>query len=533
MSLSSTAAHEALIGSVIADRYRVMRVIGKGGMGAVYEAEHIEIGRRVAIKKLMPRDGDQREALARFRREAEVVAGFQHPHIVAALDWVVMGDGSPCIVMEHLVGEDLESRIQRKRGLDWPELARIADEVLSALAVAHRAGIVHRDLKPQNIFLAIDDEGRESVKLLDFGVSKIRGSSALVTSETQVIGTPAYMAPEQAEGRPDDVSAQTDLWAMGVLLFEMATGVLPFRADTVPTLLYQICHREPDDLRSYRTDVPDDFVRAVERCLSVDASERPDSAVALRDQLRDALEVAAPASFRAAVPPRLVVTPTRGRKQPATGTMTTLSASACSLTLPTPHTMTRTRSRSVTAGLILSLLVGAGGVTAALMSADASSPAHARSARPDTAATAPKPAPAPPPPGSSAEGRAASAEASPVAPPDPPEALRRVLIASEPAGANVFDRDNRYLGITPLSVELATGEELEVTVRKRGYLSRRATLAPDGDDAVSLDLTRTRKRKRIRTTRPAAARPVAHGDTRDELREVPRKKLRGPYAQDL
>ncbi len=170
-------------------------------MGAVYEAEHIQIGRRVAIKRLAPDLSDQGEALARFRREAEVVAGFQHPNIVGVLDWETLDDGSPCIVMDYLKGEDLASRIRSRGQLAWPELARICDEILSALAVAHRAGIVHRDLKPQNIFLAIDDEGRESAKLLDFGVSKIHGSSTMATTDARMLGTPAYMSPEQADGR--------------------------------------------------------------------------------------------------------------------------------------------------------------------------------------------------------------------------------------------------------------------------------------------------------------------------------------------
>src|SRR5262249_38747262 len=154
-----------------------------------------------ALKTLTAEAAEDFEVLVRFRREAEIVAKLRHPNIVEVVDWDNV-DGVPYLVMEYLRGEPLKTRIQRGP-LAWPDLALIADQMMSALAVAHRAGVVHRDLKPENIFLTRDDSGEERAKLLDFGISKLRDSKTFATTDARLLGTPAYMAPEQAEGRTD------------------------------------------------------------------------------------------------------------------------------------------------------------------------------------------------------------------------------------------------------------------------------------------------------------------------------------------
>jgi serine/threonine-protein kinase len=298
---------DALIGRVIGGRYQVLRLIGKGGMGCIYEVRNTRLGRSFAMKTLGTDAAANEKTLQRFRREADVIARIKHPHIVEIVDWEALDDGAPAIVMEYLRGEDLAARIAAGP-LPWPLLARIADQMLAALSVAHANGIVHRDLKPQNVFLAVDDAGDERVKLLDFGVSKVRDSQSVVTTDERLLGTPAYMSPEQADARPDDIGPHSDVWAVGVLLHEMATGQVPFDAPSVPSILYKICHGSPASLIAGRPDAPQAFVDLVAATFVRDIPGRIPDATALRVRLREALhevagvtcvdELPAPAALR-------------------------------------------------------------------------------------------------------------------------------------------------------------------------------------------------------------------------------------------
>ncbi len=308
--MGTSVSQEPLIGQVIGGRYEVLRLIGKGGMGSIYEVRNTRLGRSFAMKTLATDAAANDKALRRFRREADVIARIKHPHIVEVVDWETLDDGSPAMVMEYLRGEDLAKRLG-PGPLSWPLLARIADQMLAALSVAHANGIVHRDLKPQNVFLAVDDAGDERVKLLDFGVSKVRDSRSVVTTDDHLLGTPSYMSPEQADARPDDIGPASDVWAVGVLLFEMATGVVPFDAPSVPSILYKICHGTPASLAVARPDAPPAFVELVSATLARDIAARIPDATALRVRLREALhevagvqfvdELPAPAALR--VPP--------------------------------------------------------------------------------------------------------------------------------------------------------------------------------------------------------------------------------------
>jgi len=285
-----------LIGTVVGGRYEIVRLIGKGGMGAIYEVRNTRLGRQFALKTLTGDAAANPEVLQRFRREADVIAKIKHPNIVEVIDWESLADGSPAMVMEYLHGEDLGERINAGQ-LRWPQLARVADQVLAALSVAHANGIVHRDLKPQNIFLAQDDSADERVKLLDFGVSKVRDSKSLVTTDARLLGTPAYMSPEQSEGRADDVGTHSDVWAMGAILYEMATGEVPFDADNLPAILYKICHSKAAPITKQRADAPDAFVQLVDETLERDISKRISDATVLRVRLREALRGVAGVQF--------------------------------------------------------------------------------------------------------------------------------------------------------------------------------------------------------------------------------------------
>ncbi len=278
---------DPLIGRTIG-RYVVRRRLATGGMCAVYELSHRALNRRFALKTLSPELAADRQALARFRREAEAVAGLCHPNLISILDWDQLEDGSPFLVMELLDGEDLHARLQRGP-LPFHELARIADEALAGLTVAHRAGIVHRDLKPANIFLARDAAGGERAVLLDFGISKTAGVETL-SGLQELVGTPLYMAPEQMQPHRDGVGPAADVWAMGAILHEMATGEPAFDAASLPAIVHRVLHGRPARLEHGRPEAPRSLALAVERALDPDPAERPRDAEALRAELRHVLE---------------------------------------------------------------------------------------------------------------------------------------------------------------------------------------------------------------------------------------------------
>ena len=261
-------------GTIISDRFQIVCCIGSGGMGTVYEVRHRRLDRSYAAKVLAHDLANDYTALARFRREAEIISGLRHPNIVDIVDWDNLDDGTPCIVMEYLQGESLSTRLQRLGALPWSDIVSIGQQVLSALAMAHGEGIVHRDLKPDNIFLAKNDAGQEVAKLLDFGVSKIRNTNTLATQDTSLLGTPAYMSPEQAESRASEIDETTDLWAMGAILYEMACNQTAFNAASVPSLLYKVCHSDPIPLAQLRLDVPPAFQQLVSRALCRDRRGR-------------------------------------------------------------------------------------------------------------------------------------------------------------------------------------------------------------------------------------------------------------------
>ena len=224
---------DPLTGTVIDQRYEVIAPLGEGGMGTVYKVRHITLDRMFAMKVLRRDLAADAELAARFLQEARATAAIRHPSVVAISDFGELADGAPYFVMELLVGETLATRM-RARGLLSPrEAASIARKLADALSAAHAANVVHRDLKPENVFLVAasrrQGRGDDEVRIVDFGAAKIVGGSKL-TRPGVVFGTPHYMSPEQASGQP--VDARADIYSLGVLLYEMVTGAVPFEADT-------------------------------------------------------------------------------------------------------------------------------------------------------------------------------------------------------------------------------------------------------------------------------------------------------------
>jgi serine/threonine protein kinase len=248
-------------------------VLGEGGMGTVYEAEHLVIGRLVALKVLHPGFTSESEAVRRFRHEARAAGSIGHPNICEIYDVGELEDGGPYLVMERLHGETLADRIERDIALPLADVVDVALQVLSALAAAHEKGIVHRDVKPDNIFLAQRVGFAPLVKLLDFGISKNAALDDLRLTRTgAVMGTPYYMAPEQARG--EFIDARIDLYAVGAVLYESLTGRRPFDANELAELLRQVLFDEPRPMRDLRPSVPRPFEFVVRRALAKERTER-------------------------------------------------------------------------------------------------------------------------------------------------------------------------------------------------------------------------------------------------------------------
>ncbi len=263
-------------------------------MGAIYEAVHLRLGgKRYAIKVLASQYASNPDAVARFRREALVTSGLRNEHIVEVHDFNIDG-GLAYLVMELLDGEDLASRIKRTGSLPVDATARILTQVVAALDAAHRTRIVHRDLKPQNIFLCTRDGRDDYVKILDFGISKLLDSSTMLTGEHALLGTPFYMAPEQALGKTQDIDGRTDVFALGAILWELLTGRMAFAAPTLSSALYKVCQVDPPDVHMVRPDLPP-AVSMVLRCaLAKDPGDRTPDVVTLGREFAAALHGVAP-----------------------------------------------------------------------------------------------------------------------------------------------------------------------------------------------------------------------------------------------
>ncbi|AKU97191.1 serine/threonine protein kinase [Labilithrix luteola] len=262
---------------IIEGKYRVVRHIGSGGMGAVYEGVNVRIGRRVAIKVLHAQVAEMPEFVERFEREAQAAARIGSPHVCDVLDLGDLENGDRFIVMEYLEGASLEERLEAKDSLTAQELAPIAFELLEGLATMHAAGVVHRDLKPANVFLAKSPGGRgEIVKILDFGVAKVQplgGQLGTMTQTGAMMGTPLYMSPEQARGARD-VDARTDVYAASVIFYRALAGILPYKADTLNELLFKIVLEDPKPLVEIVPDVDATFAAIVHRGLNRDVEQR-------------------------------------------------------------------------------------------------------------------------------------------------------------------------------------------------------------------------------------------------------------------
>ena len=275
-------------GDLLAGKYRVERMIGRGGMGVVYCAEYEMLAQRVAIKLLLAEIVGIPEAVQRFHNEARAAAQIQSEHVARVMELGTLDTGVPFMVMEYLEGDDLGQLLEKRGPLPAIEAVDHALQALEAIALAHARGIVHRDLKPANLFLARRTDGSTIVKVLDFGISKatnpLSPGSGGMTSTKAMLGSPYYMSPEQLRSSKS-VRAQTDIWSMGVILHELLTGSVPFRGENMGELFAAILEQPPAPVRTRRPDVDPDLEQIILRCLERNPAQRYASAAELSQAL--------------------------------------------------------------------------------------------------------------------------------------------------------------------------------------------------------------------------------------------------------
>jgi serine/threonine-protein kinase len=477
-----------MIGGLIG-QYRITSLIGAGGMGVVYGAEHTLIGRAAAVKVLLPEYSQKQSIVSRFFNEAKAATAIRHPGIVEIYDFGWHTDGSAYIVMEYLQGETLSAR-RKRTPLSWSALLAVTRQIAGALAAAHSKGIVHRDLKPDNVFIVSDPEvpGGERIKLLDFGIAKLADEQANdhKTRTGAVIGTPKYMAPEQCRGVPVDHRA--DLYSLGVMMFVLGTGRAPFVGEGSGDVLAAHIHVPPPLMSSIVPGVPPAIEELVQRLLMKAPADRLQSA---EDLIRtiDAISVQGTNPSITPLPEvhAPTLTPTPYSSDPPTKP-TTLSGAAFD---KAPTATGGSRSRTVVIASLVAAAIGGVALAISMKSSHDTAAKPAAASEPPSVVVvaaqpsapepaAPEPAPAVPP-----------VEAPDAAPEPPPlPATVELSIVSTPAGAIVL-RDGTQLGVTPFHGTLPRGDApVKLTVRKSGHKDKIVTVVPTAalDENVKLDV---------------------------------------------
>lgn len=341
-------------GELIAGKYAVVRKLGEGGMGVVLEVRHTALGKRFALKLLKP-EAISEEAITRFAREARAASSLTSAHVCRVVDVGEREDGIPFMVMEYLEGRDLQTLLEAQGRMDLGEVARYLLQACEAMEEAHKKGIIHRDLKPENLFLAREGD-REVVKVLDFGISKHEEENVSVTRTQSSIGTPLYMSPEQTRSTKH-VDARTDVWSMGVILYELLTGDLPFKGESAGQVAMAVALDQIVPARSYRPELPLAIEELIAHALEKDPEDRLPSIRAFASLLAPF----APASYDASHWLSGAPTPSRRSLAEISRADTLETATTLNASRPEPR-----RGARFVVGALLALLVLAGGVAVTL-----------------------------------------------------------------------------------------------------------------------------------------------------------------------
>ena len=458
----------SLVGKVIADRYRVIRKLGEGGMGEVFEAQHVYIDKPFAIKLLRPEITSNPEAVARFHQEARSAASIGHDNIVAVEDFGRLADGSVYLAMELLRGQSLSDRLRKPPPLTYDEYLGYTLQVSQGLAAAHQKGIVHRDMKPENIFLT-EKHGHTLCKILDFGIAKVNGEggSQSLTRTGAIFGTPHYMSPEQALGKSLD--HRSDIYSLGVIMYEMSTGRVPYTAESFMGILTQ--HITGNLIRpsvaAPDRNIPPEFEAVILRAMAKEPADR----YATMDELGEVLIGLGASSLLPAprpsgegrppsgsIPlrsPTGPVSPSRSTgPAPAIGAPSQSMASATHIAMAESGISPHRSSVVVVAGVAIgSLLFGAGLVALLVLHPFSRPNAPSRNGAP-----------------------AAHKPVSPV-----PAVTVEMLLDSIPTGAMIEGLPDPKAD-TPEVVNVAPGTTRTVTLHKEGYVDQRVTIDPSHSD---------------------------------------------------
>lgn len=299
-----------MVGTVLDGRYRLDSLIGEGGMGDVYRATHVHLDTQFAVKLLKPEFVANKTAIKRFRREAMAAGRINHQNAVRVTDFGVTSDNIVYLVMELVEGQSLRSLMREEGQMNYLRAVSIVRQICGAVEAAHQSGVIHRDLKPENI-LVVPAQGAELVKVLDFGIAKLRETKtdAFLTQAGMIIGTPQYMSPEQCQGK--ELDHRSDIYSIGILLYEMLSGVVPFDAESTLEVVYNQLHQPPRPLTQIVPHIPAALARVVLRALEKEPGKRQSSALQLSDELKLAVESASEEEFLSQYP--LLNRPYEGR----------------------------------------------------------------------------------------------------------------------------------------------------------------------------------------------------------------------------
>jgi len=521
--MHSQTSGDPLVGKTVAGRYKVIKLLGEGGMGQVYLAEHSAIEKRVALKVLRAEYAHKGEIVTRFQQEAISASRIKHPNVLDVFDFGQLENGCFYLAMEFLDGNDLADELQRSRVLPPARALPIAMQICRALSAAHAKGVVHRDMKPENVFLQRTADGEEIVKIVDFGIAQLKPSNEEAAAQSthrrltrtgMIFGTPEYMAPEQASGKHADL--RCDVYAVGIILFELFTGAVPFTGDTFLGVLAKHLSDAPPSMRAVYPDLQlsNELEAVVQRTLAKDPSHRYQT----MNELAAALAGTPEGQYAGLRGPYSQVlldgrgaslaggpqSPTAQQFVSQSGGSPAGSAPALSA-LPIPlvggvatqasgavapaetqlggEASTRPPVKSGNGGAVLfavlGVLVVAGGAAAYALKGTAAPPISA-SSQPKLA-DAPAPVVAPEPPAS-----ASSAVAAPSSVPAAPTGIKLEVI-TEPPGAQVMKNGFQVCDATPCEVNAAPNEPLELTAKKDA-LSGKAKVLAQQDQKVTIKL---------------------------------------------
>jgi serine/threonine-protein kinase len=479
---------DAIVGTTLMNRYEVTRKIGEGGMGVVYEARHILIGKRVAIKVLLDKYAQKADIVARLQQEARLASSIGHEHIIDITDFGETSDGRTFVVMEYLEGESLAQLLTRDGPLSPARVITIARQVASALAAAHGKGVIHRDVKPENVFL-VRRSGRDFAKVVDFGISKATkpegggsdgqgSSSPRLTHTGMVLGTPLYMSPEQARGE-DELDHRIDVYALGVIMYEMLTGEVPFRGSNYLSVISQVLSVEPKRPSQVRPDLQMSAAleSVVLRAMTKDRAERYQSCAELDADL--------------------------ARLEQGDEVVQALSKSAVS----------GARPRAASPIALLGWVLGVAALLAATVALVIALTRNSRETpKPPAAPTTPAPTLTTPPPEKPKE-----------TPPRPAEdviTMVKIRVTSEPEGAEIFD-GSVLKGTTPADLQVPKGKDrIVLRLFLKGYEVAEVPFNPTSDQNIPVALKKAR-RGAPQPKRPGEA-PATPGPT------LPQNSSAGP-----